>query len=94
MAKPPECKNCKHAHWSYEPHVWDDTPVSNSVSNKPKTGDVSNKPVSNTRKSVSNEKPVSNKVGTLPRVQTWRNNNREKYNDYMREYMRKKRAVV
>lgn len=59
-----------------------------SVSNNPKNVSSVGLDVSN---NVSNMNlPVSNET----RLQRWRSGNREKYNEYMRDYMRRKRASV
>ena len=68
-------------------------PVTNVTNSEP----VTNKPVSNKRPRVSNRKPVPevSKAGVKKdqdRVQRWRAKNRERYNAYMRELMRKRRA--
>jgi hypothetical protein len=52
---------------------------------------VKDSPVFNTP-IVKDKPPVKNVVKDMPRSTKWQRANRDKYNTYMREYMKKRRA--
>jgi hypothetical protein len=75
----PYCLSCRGPHWASECPL-----VTKPVTNKPI---VTNIPVTN---NVTNNEVTEDEVY---RVLGWRKKNKEKYNAYQREYMRKKRGV-
>ena len=85
----PLCPICQHRHSSREPHIFKDVKPS-----KPDENEYQSKP------EPQNPKPVkaSTKCAKLDpkapeRSARWKSNNRAKYNEYMREYMRKRRKA-
>lgn len=74
----PTCRLCGAKHFSHEPHAFDE-PVKTTKSPK-------KKPVKKAKK----KRRVT--TSDSERVQRWREENRDKYNEYQRKLMRKRRA--
>jgi hypothetical protein len=93
--KPPKCRLCSHEHWNNEPHVF----ASNTAIN---TKDAINKIAVNAAPKVVESQrkevvPVRAAVGVpalsaVPEAVSPNRRKRSDYNEYMREYMRKRRA--
>lgn len=99
--KPPKCRLCGHEHWLSEPHIFasNTESASNGASNK--ASGVTRKKVVAVPVSAGDastvKRPASgvavraaqSSADARPSKQRW---NREAYNAYQREYMRKRRA--
>jgi len=87
----PKCPLCGVNHWQREPHIWSDDP-------KPKKAPKPKPPVETP---VKPAKPVETGVSSgvqgerLTQAEynaRWREKNPDKYREYMKEYMKAKRA--
>lgn len=95
MSVPPLCDKCNTRHHSYQGHVFPAagsrvTPAVDVVKEPPAAERSATK--------VAVTKPVTNNAATkratkTERVRAWREKNRDRYNAYMRELMRKRAAA-
>jgi len=98
----PRCRLCGHNHWSNEEHTFDKEPADGGkqkVKPRPKSGSrrtavVSKKSNKNTKKRQAGKASQTKKSSQkdIERVQRWRRKNPDKYRQYQRDYMRRKRS--
>lgn len=89
--KPAKCRLCGHEHWNSEPRQFKGDAVANSVvANKVRPKADAAGPCRDPARSMQAD--VASRSTEGRRVQKWREKNRERYNERMRDYMAKRRA--
>jgi len=92
--KKPKCRLCGINHWSTEPHKYESR-INKSKEDlvevrKASRPSSQQKPVVDSKK--SKDEGLDKVMEGTVRKQEWREKNRDRYNEYQREYMRRRRT--
>ena len=91
------CRLCGERHLNSEPHVFGpstNVPETSTNRSETTTNTGPTKPAASTNTATNTDPGLSSSALHIERTLRWRGKNRERYNAYQRELMRRRRATL